>query len=253
MVAERAYEYNGLTMGAGTSIGVVNVEGLYDADMRGSEVSRGLDHGSFINAPFAGSKRPIFEGQLHAEDVEDFAAMVSQMRLATNPQNVIRALNFRLPGETERLIYCLPKRRSIPVTIEYVQSNLAKWALEFVAGDPRVYSLVEEQLEINALLPGIAVNEGEFTTPPVMTVSGPSNNPKVIHESGAFVQVNINLGEGDELVIDVPQRTLKVNGVSVYGDRNLANEWFGFVPGDNELTFEGGLGTVDVRWRHAWL
>lgn len=248
MVAEREWIYNGLSMGIDTNIRVVSVEGLYSTDARGSEIDKAMEDGAHIEYPVLGPKRIIMSGNTYHEDEETFAADIAEMRKAFNPPPAILPLQFLLPGETERSIFCLPRRKDLPTDLDYVQSNLCRWTVELIAGDPRVYSIDEHLLEGA----GVVENAGDYRTPPVFVINGPSNDPIVTNQTtGKFIQYEGVVGAGQQLLFDIPRKLMRLDGVSVYGDRDINSEWFMLEPGNNILLFGGG-GTLETRWRDAW-
>lgn len=250
MVAERGFEYNGLALGSGTKFGVVEAEGIYDMDAKYSDLPKPQDHGSFISARLALAKVIVLTGNLSDISAAEFATRIGLLRKATQPQTIIRSLAFRFPGESERLIYCTPRRRHLPIDIHYVQSNFATWIVEFLAGDPRVYSIVEGELDGA----GIASNEGDFPTPPAIIIRGPSSNPTITKvNTGEVIRVATEVPTGQDLMINVSEKTVKLNGVSIYGSYDQSvSSWFQLDPGDNELSLTGG-GIIETRWRHAWI
>jgi hypothetical protein len=97
-------------------------------------------------------------------------------------------------------------------------------------------------------LSNILINDGNEVTDPVFTITGPGTN---------FIVGNITtdkqftfdaaLSEGDEVVIDVKNRTVVLNGVSnSYPD--IAGDFWSLEPGENEIRFfvESGL-TADTK------
>lgn len=249
MVAENEWSYNGLLFGYGSPIKVVNVDGLYDADIRSSSQPKSVDHGSYISARFFDEKKIVISGHVHSEEQANFSSEVAALRRAFVPVDAILPLTFKLPGETERLVYCLPQKRRMPQDTDFIQNKLAKWTVELLAGDPRVYSTVEKLLAGA----GIASNEGDFSTLPIITISGPSTNPLITNTTtGESIQVMKTLIAGQVLVLDFPAKTVKLDGVSVYDSLGSGFSWFPLRPGDNAITVSGG-GTFETRWRDAWV
>jgi phage-related protein len=103
------------------------------------------------------------------------------------------------------------------------------------------------------------VNVGNWTTYPVITITGPVTNPTIGNvTTGQYMTVNYSLTNTDTLVIDLDQKLITLNGVSA---RNLLagnSEWFGAPPGTSYFTFTGtnifvGITTATVVYRSAWV
>jgi hypothetical protein len=249
LVAEREYEFNGLLMDADSPVKVESIEGLYDADLRDAIVDRMLGHGSYISASFLESKVITITGNINAETAEDFSEAIAALRSSFSPLSVTEPLKFYLPGESERRINCLVSKRSFPVDNEFIHGRLARWAVQLLAGDPRVYS--EEEYEVSAT--GVIENAGDFPTDPLVVFEGASNNTRITNITTLeFVQVNGAIGAGDTVVLDFIEKTVIESGVSRYGDFSQAGNWWSLHPGGNDIGYSGG-GTFFIRWRDAWV
>ena len=64
-------------------------------------------------------------------------------------------------------------------------------------------------------------------------------------------------GVGDELVIDMENMTVTLNGQNVMKHLDRESEFFSLNPGNNEITFEstetGGRVDIRILWKDAWI
>lgn len=106
-------------------------------------------------------------------------------------------------------------------------------------------------------LGNIVVNSGNETTDPVFTITGPGTNFIVGNTTNdTEFTLNYALSEGDEIEVDVKNRTVLLNGLTnVYPD--FDGDFWSLSPGENEIRFfvESGL-TVNTKlaiaYRHAY-
>lgn len=106
--------------------------------------------------------------------------------------------------------------------------------------------------------PTIATNNGDIAILPQFKIVGAVQNPRITsHTTNKFVQVNITTtSPTDELIIDMQQRTVTLNGSSVLSLRTIDSSWFALEIGNNiiEYTSDGSedvnFGTL--RWRTAY-
>ena len=111
-----------------------------------------------------------------------------------------------------------------------------------------------------------AVNDGDYATPAVVTISGPATNPFIEELGGSgYLKFDGNGGlvipSGDELVIDLKERTALLNGDSnssrlQYLDFDTAS-WFMLEPGTSTVRLGGysivAPATISVEFRDAYL
>lgn len=106
--------------------------------------------------------------------------------------------------------------------------------------------------------PTIAKNSGDIIINPQFKIVGAVTNPTVRNlTQNKHVRVNITTASPtDELIIDMAQRTVTLNGGSVLSFRTLDSAWWGLNKGDNLIQFESenssdvNFGTL--RWRNAF-
>lgn len=106
--------------------------------------------------------------------------------------------------------------------------------------------------------PAIATNDGDVVIYPQFKIKGIVQNPIITNlTSNRFVRINVTTtSPDDEIIIDMKQRTVTLNGGSILSFRTLDSKWFGLELGDNVLQFTSS-GSSDVtfgtlRWRNGY-
>lgn len=106
--------------------------------------------------------------------------------------------------------------------------------------------------------PTVAVNTGDSVIYPQFKITGAVENPRITNQTtDKFVQVNITTSDpSDELIIDMNNRTITLNGGSVLSLRTVDSQWWGLEVGNNTIEFTSD-GPTDVdsgvlRWRAAF-
>lgn len=105
-----------------------------------------------------------------------------------------------------------------------------------------------------------ATNAGDQSAYPITVhVHGPVNTPRVTNlETGEYIEVGVNLGVGEDLLISYDKDTLSVTkqGISVLQFVSSASVYFKLRPGSNPIQLtgssisDGAYGEVD--YRDAW-
>lgn len=274
---EWTWTFNGLTFGGATPYGVSRVEGIGVPDSRVDEVVKVGTHGSFVLADTLDARRVVFEGDIYAEDADTFAALVNAWRAAFVPSVNDQPLGLLIPGEDQRRINCVPTRRFLPIENDEYELFYAEWAVEFVAGDPRIYSDVEHAeftgpvVTSGMIFPEVfdmtfgggtggaseITNAGVFDTLPVVIIQGPVTNPTIRSlTQDKALDFTIVLGENDVLTIDFNDRTVLFNGANRYSALDESSSWWTLQPGDNVIQYQGSVAEgsqATIRWRDAWV
>lgn len=245
---ELEFEYNGVIFGGTTQYAVTQIEGLDPTDAREEEVQKAIDHGSYVYSEFLDKRRIIFAGYVNAGTPTALETAMAPFKAAFRNQLTAQPLKLKLPGQVQKRVYCQPRRRSWPTTLDYTL-GFGEWTVELTAGDPRIYDDVES-IRTGS---GAAVNDGDFSTFPTVTITGAATNPTITNTTtGESLRVNTVMGVGDNLVIDFLEKTIMLNGTSIYGSLDSAvSDFFDLEPGSNAITYSGG-GVMEMRWRSAW-
>lgn len=105
--------------------------------------------------------------------------------------------------------------------------------------------------------PNIIDNEGVDTLPQIV-LKGKWTNPVITNlTTNEFVKLNITTQAGDELIIDMKERTVTLNGGSVLPFRDASSDWWGLVHGQNtiEVLSDSQTDTSEavIRYREQYL
>lgn len=81
-------------------------------------------------------------------------------------------------------------------------------------------------------------NYGSAETYPIITIKGQATNPVIYNlTTGKFVALDYTTNAGDELIIDMKNRVITLNGVSIASARTLDSSWWKLVQGINRISF----------------
>ena len=157
--------------------------------------------------------------------------------------------------------------------------NIAKWKIDLLSEDPLFYDNSSGELlatigktidgsfdipfdipfNISAGTdPSVVTNSGNETVYPIITVSTPATNPKIINRTtNQFMQVMTTVFKGDKLIIDMRNRTVTHNGLNVYALQREGSTFFGLVPGANIMEVQTDVGSentkAEVRYQSGFL
>lgn len=282
-MTDYAFTFNGLTFGgAGAAVQIRGVQGLEDMpDLRTSDEARGFVDGMFYGRDLLGGRTVTIDLQIATTGtLAAYRATLELLKAALVPSaTTTLPLQFTLPGLGVRRINARCRRRSLPIDLAY-QSGLAKGAVEFYAGDPRIYDDVSTSVAIGlpsasggrtynrtynvtygAVSSGnvqVCTNAGTIATKPVITLTGPVDTPFIQNvTSGAFLKFNLTLAAGETLTIDTDSRSVVLNGTaSRRSALSIDSTWFDLAPGANTLLYSAAAFTASiatVNWRSAYL
>lgn len=279
------FTFNGYTFGGGSNaVQILGVQGLEDTPpVRTSDQDRGFADGSFYGRDFLTGRTVSIDLQFLNTGTQSFRQVVEDAKAALLPQGgastVAAPLTFTLPGIAPRRVYCRLRRRALPITQDYTFGK-ATGAVEFYAGDPRIYDDAASALSVglsgasggltfNATFnitfgttaapnTQVAINAGTYPTAPVITITGPVDTPVIQHvESSRTLKLNIVVAAGDTLTLDADTRSVMLNGTaSRRSSLSTDSRWWDLAPGTNTIKFTAAAATTataTLSWRNAYL
>lgn len=269
-------DLNGLlTLGQGNFI-IESVEGLGAADIRTSQFLFSGRDGGLVSDQYYGFRPISIAGKIlsptceqHQDDRDTFNAAV--------PIGTTFPVTIRLFNGDSFIAYCNVTKP----TLDFMTGGqMSDFLLQLVAGDPLFYNAGGGGLQ-SAVVPRLS-DSGGYETPyilpvewedggtativnnlgnaifyPTITITDEAHDPIVTNTlTGEFFQLEISTLDGDELVIDMYNRTVKLNGSDVLGNKTAESTWWGLQPGANPITYETDTGTDDttealIEWRNG--
>lgn len=230
----------------------------------GSWVSRQLYEGRYIS--FQGR---IFGGE--PIDVENKRReLVSVLQRKKLKLRIITYAGMEFITEVFVMANQMPINREL---------NIVKWKIDLLSEDPLFYdnSAGELLATVGKVMdggfdipfdipfnisaggePSVVTNSGNETVYPIITISTPATNPKLINRAtNEFMQVMTTVLEGDKLIIDMRNKTITHNGLNVYSLQRDGSTFFGLVPGVNVMEIQTDVGSenskAEVRYQSGFL
>lgn len=230
----------------------------------GSWVSRQLYEGRYIS--FQGR---IFGGE--PIDVENKRReLVSVLQRKKLKLRIITYAGMEFITEVFVMANQMPINREL---------NIVKWKIDLLSEDPLFYdnSAGELLATVGKVMdggfdipfdipfnisaggePSVVTNSGNETVYPIITISTPATNPKLINRAtNEFMQVMTTVLEGDKLIIDMRNKTITHNGLNVYALQRDGSTFFGLIPGVNVIEIQTDVGSenskAEVRYQSGFL
>lgn len=230
----------------------------------GSWVSRQLYEGRYIS--FQGR---IFGGE--PIDVENKRReLVSVLQRKKLKLRIITYAGMEFITEVFVMANQMPINREL---------NIVKWKIDLLSEDPLFYdnSAGELLATVGKVMdggfdipfdipfnisaggePSVVTNSGNETVYPIITISTPATNPKLINRAtNEFMQVMTTVLDGDKLIIDMRNKTITHNGLNVYSLQRDGSTFFGLVPGVNVMEIQSDIASenskAEVRYQSGFL
>lgn len=155
MALDYTITFNGLTIGNGTSIQIMGVEGLEDLPpIRTDDVDLGYQWGETPGIDYPDGRDITVDILILDSGVGDYFTKVEQVKAASLP-GTESTLVFQLPGRNQRSMICRARRRRLPVSQNY-QYRYGAATLEFHATDPRIYDTSSSSWSLPVFVAGNA-------------------------------------------------------------------------------------------------
>lgn len=249
-------------------------DGFEYADVRESIDDVAGPYGSvYVNSKF-GRRRVAIQGDLVSSDVYAKRRLLSK---ALRQTGVMKLVKFTTYDDLHLQFECEVVKVVNPYT-----HKIHTFLIEMIAPDWRFYSQILSSHDVGqttigggasipATIPwaiassissetdvsNIITNNGNETTDPIFTITGPGTSFLVRNETTEKeFTLSTTLEEGDEIVIDVKRRTIVLNGITnLYS--SLSGELWSLIPGQNELRFLVSSGltvatNLNVSYRDAY-
>lgn len=271
---------NDITLSAdpnGGSFVIKKVSGLGPADIRTSSFLYSGRSGGLVTDQQSGFRMVGIEGKIgriggsRVQHAADRQALLAALPIDTKIPVYIT--NFA--GEQFRI-----DANVTDAKVEYAQGGYTSdYMIQLTAGDPLFYSTDggdEQSAIVNRTVenggyatpyilpvvwdaggqPTIVLNSGNAVVYPTITIYDQAHDPIITNQAtGEQFAMSINTNDGDELVIDMLNRTVKLNGSDVIGNKVDGSVWFGLLVGNNPIRFDtdtvDDTGYADIVWRNG--
>lgn len=266
-LADWQYAIGSLVMGKGTNYLVTNTEGFGSPEVRTADSERVQEDGDWIGEDtYAGRVLTLtvtVRGTGAAGVTTNYNALLNAWRFdRTTPWYQIW---WRWPSQPAMRVIGRPRRitanrdRMLNGRIDVVAEFYSPYSPIYqetvtltatprvVTGGGRTYNLTYPRLYTVSTSGGDPVafaNSGSYPSWAILTFSGPATNPRLLNTStNEWIGFNIVLAAGDTLVVDMKQRTAKMNGASVRHLLAPGASWWDLGVGSSTLLYVSDTAT----------
>lgn len=253
---------------------ITGVDGLGSAEIRTSSFLFSGRNGGLITDQHLGFRMISISGKIGSitstrlQHQQDRDAMIAALPIGeTIP---VRITTFS--GQTY-LIECNVTDRKV----EYNQRGyMSDFLIQLTAGDPLFYNTDggdEQSVILNRIIdnggyvtpyilpvewdaggaPTNITNNGNAYYYPVITLTGTALNPTITNlTTGESFELELTMVDGDEIIIDMYNRTVTLDGSDIIGNKSDASIWWALVPGVNTLELDTDTSSDDVQAEIVW-
>lgn len=250
-----------------------NIQGLEFPSSRLSSYNRAGEDGIRITNHFAGERRITVEGVIKSTSCEEQQANRQEIEEAVIMQ---RVANVPVPKEL-KFINQLGDEYVIDVEVVNFRMPLSnqfsdRFFIDMLAYEPFIRSTTLNQANLvvasvtgfiipfeipfilgSGVTGDVVVTNNGISTYPTITLNGPLTNPQVKNlTSGEFIKLNLTINSGNQVVIDVENKTIVLNGTTnVLYTKSAGSSWWQLLNGNNTIRLstsiagEGGNGLME--------
>lgn len=284
------YDVGGVLIGKGTAYQVIKTTGLLGrAPVRSSDVDQPSMDGQFFGPDYWSGRPATVDGAVKIPGEPDACHdAIAALQAVTDAASVRLvggqglALRAKRPGRPVKRLTV--RTRDMVVEDENIIHGYVPLGLDFLAADPTWYADTESVTEIPlgwltgggfkapvtapiyvqdgetaADRPGWVSNLGDADAWPILRITGPAADARIIHvESGRILDLpTLNLSAGQWVEIDTRPgyRTVtRENGGNASSVLNPSSriDLFSLPPGTSEVRFEAFDSTHTARLRVTW-
>jgi hypothetical protein len=250
----------------------VQIDGLDLPPIRTSSGNYAGRDGGYVGAQFYGARSIGLQGNIFSPDVATLESARKALQAALATQDVI--MQVLTNAGHSYVLYCKLIDFEMPLTRDLFKSP---FQIELQAPDPTIYDdtgggaltatvskLVSGGYTYPVIYPVIYSGGGSPTTItnsgatdvfPKVTLSNVMNNPVLtnITTGATFALTGLITATGDQVVIDMRQKTVTLNGSSIFGLIGSSSDFWSLQPGPNSVTLttpnSGDTVTAVFSWR----
>jgi Phage tail protein len=268
---------NGYTLNDGSN-GVdldVEIDGLDIPPIRTSSGNYSGRDGAYVGAQFYAGRDISLQGKIFNSNITTLESTRSAFQNALKGNSVV--MTILTNAGNSYIVYCNLIDFEMPITRDLFS---APFKIELLATDPTIYDntsggaltaslsrLVSGGMTTPAVTPWVFTGGGSPTTInnagttnvfPTITLTDIMNNPVLTNltTNQVFSLTGLVTTTGDTVVIDMRQRTVTLNGSSIFGLVGALSNWWYLQPGNNSITLttpnSGDTVSAVVSWRSGY-
>lgn len=257
------------------------IEGLDKPPIRTSRGSNTGQSGGYIGAQQYGARPVTINGSIFSSDVAEALSMRREIQshLPIHPNRItVRILDddgsvytfdaylidFQMPINRARMksLFKIELEAPDPViyddaagsALETVVNQLIPGGVQFTDTSPQFDSFYFSAGSDSTTV----TNTSDVTSYPIITIEGQITDPVFTNRTTgeSFRLEDYAVDSSAVTVIDMANRTVKLNGGNVLAYAPVDVNWWGLVPGDNLIVFTSGNGgdvtEANISWRPGY-
>lgn len=268
---------NTLNIGLGTVYHTAQpLSGLEKPPIRESSANFAGKDGGYLAAQFYSMRDISIQGQILSDTIANHETHRKTLENSMPIRQLFDA-QFTMPSGDKFYALVFLKKLDFDIT----KPTASRFKIELRAPDPILYAggtsplfglqdITVDKLDTSGtVLPWILpvtlgaeayttlANNGDIEVFPTIVCSGRFTNPRIYNmRTNSIIKVNVSTSTGDVLIIDMKEKTITLNGVSVLPYLSTQGGFWSLQPGNNDLYLETDSGSdvssVQVQYRHAY-
>lgn len=178
MLEDFQWYFNGLTLGADTPYGVLNVEGIDLAAIRHGDEPWPRDHGEAMGLDLYEGRDIIMDLWMKSDGTSLQHAQAALAKASKVLPSSELPLWFQLPNLPILCVVCRPRKKPMKIDANYAAAEIGEpeWSLH--ATDPRIYGEAK-QTELTQAEKEKTLANGDCEMRPILVFNGPLTQPWV--------------------------------------------------------------------------
>ena len=270
------FDIDELTIGGSSRFKLVpTINGLGKAPIRTGSGQFGGRDGGYVSSQYYGMRSITIPGYYLGEDCDDAEALRAQL----NAIPIRKLLPIYVKTFTGHVYFTEGYINDLKNDIE--ASTEGAFQIQLVCPDPYFYDAgdgtdpdsgwIEQEIYkpggggyptpytlpvvwAAGQTPAQVDNTGDIYVYPQLVLNGVYTNPRITNvTTGAFIELNVTTAPGQEIIIDMKNRTITLDGGSVASYRTDDSSWWTLQPGVNVVLLDSDSGsdedTAIIRYR----
>jgi hypothetical protein len=231
--------------------------------------------GGYVGGQFYTARDISLQGRVFSSDVATLEATRKALQNAVKGQSV--TMQVLTNAGAAYVIYCNLIDFEMPIKRDLFS---APFKIELMAPDPTIYDdatgteltatvpllvsggytydVTYPVTYLGGTSPTTVTNSGDVDVFPTITLTGTGTNPIITNRlTNEFLGLSLTTGASDVIEIDMRQRTILLNGGSIFALQTAGSTFWSLEPGGNPiaLTTSNGADTVsaEVSWRSGFM